>query len=209
MRKGDPRFIPRQGRTGEGENTHGKLQVYEHRRHDRQDIVRIGDREIGEERDAALVELLERERAETLDAEEHAERDGELEEGHHEHGEHAHAGLFVHAMLLDRDALHRDLVPGLVRLFELRLELEQPRLEGRERRRVAQLFDGEGEQEQTREYRARDDGVEPRQTGGDVDQLEQPRGQARGRPPGEPERCEVAVLQGRERREGIDRVGLH
>lgn len=146
---------------GGRENTHGKLQVHEHRRRNRQDVVWIRDREIGEERDTALMELLERERAETLDAEEHAERDGELHERHQEHGEHAHAGLFVHAPLLERDALYRELVPGLGHLVELRFELEQPRLERRERRRIAQLFDGEGEQQQAREYGARDDGMEP------------------------------------------------
>ena len=107
------------------------------------------------------MELLERERAEILDGEEHAERDGELHEGHQEHGEHAHAGLFVHATLLERDALYRELVPGLVRLVELRLEIEQLRLERRERRRIAKLFDGEGEQQQAREYCARDECVEP------------------------------------------------
>ena len=186
-------FNPREEGQGRA-NTHGKLQVHEHRRHDRQDVVWICEGEIREERDAALMELLERERAETLDAEEHAERDGELRERHQEHGEHAHAGLFVHAALLERDALHRELVPGLVRLVELRFELEQPRLERRERRRVAQLFDGEGEEQQAREQRARDDGVEPGQAGGDVDQLEHPRGQARGRPPGEPQRGEIAIL---------------
>jgi len=151
VRKGERVIHSTAEKDGGRENTYGKLQVHEHRRRDRQDVVRIRDREIGEERDAALMELLERERAETLDAEEHAERDGELHERHQEHGEHAHAGLFVHATLLERDALYRELVPGLVRLVELRFELDQPRLEGRKRCRIAQLFDGEGEQQQARE----------------------------------------------------------
>jgi hypothetical protein len=66
-------------------NMYRELQVYEHGRNDRQDVVRVRDGETGEERDAAMVELLEWERAEALDGEEHAEGDGELREGHQEH----------------------------------------------------------------------------------------------------------------------------
>lgn len=156
------------------------------------------------------MEVLEGERAETLDAEEHAESDGQLHERHQEHGDHADARLPVHAVLLERDALHRDLVARAVRAVELLLELEEPRLVRRERGRVAQLFEGEGEKEQPRGERARDDRVEPRQARRHVDQLQHPTRQSCGRPPCEPQRGEVAVLQGRERSEaeaGFDRVG--
>ena len=155
-------------------NTYGELHVHEHGRNDRQDVVRVRDGEIGEERDAAVVELLEWERAEALDGEEHAEGDGELREGHQEHGEHADAGLVVHAALLERDALHRELVARLVRAVELLLELQQARLVRREHGRVAQLLEGEREEEQPREERARDERVEPRQARRDVQQLEHP-----------------------------------
>ena len=153
------------------------------------------------------MELLERESAQTLDAKEHPERDGQLHERHQQHGQHAHARLGVHLALLERDALHPDLVPGLVRPVELLLELDQARLVRRERGGVAQLLDGEREQEQARKERARDDGVEPGQARRDIDELEHPRGQARGGPAGKPQRREVTVLERRERRKRVEGVG--
>jgi hypothetical protein len=190
------------------EDTHGELHVHEHRRRNRQDVVRVSDGEIGEERHAAPMELLEGERAQALDAEEHPEIDGQLHERQQHHGHHAHAGLLVHAALLERDALHRELILGLLRALELLPEREQLRLVRREHGGVAELLDGEGQQEQAREERACDDGVEPGQARRDVDQFEQRRGQAGGGPPGEPERCEITVLEGRERREDVEGVRL-
>ena len=132
------------------------------------------------------MELLERESAQTLDAEEHPERDGQLHERHQQHGQHAHTRLLVHLALPECDALHRELIPGLVRLVELVLELHQTRLVRCERGRVVELLDGEREQYQAREDRAHDDGVEPGQTRRDIDELEHPRGQAGGGPASQP-----------------------
>jgi hypothetical protein len=193
---------------GDHRNTHRELHVHEDGGGNRQHIQWVRNREIGQKRHAAPVELLEGEDTEPLDAKEHAKRDGQLYEGHQQHGKHAHARFLVHAALLERDALHAELVARLVRPVELSLELEQPRLLRRERGRVTQLFDREGQQQQPREQRAYDDCVEPRQTRRDVHKLEQPRGEPRGRPPGEPECREVAVLEGRERRERVERLRL-
>src|SRR5712671_3715897 len=66
--------------TSSRRSTHGQLQVHEDRRRYWQDVVRIRNRKIGEERDAAPMELFERESAQALDAEEHPERDGQLHE---------------------------------------------------------------------------------------------------------------------------------
>ena len=165
-------------------STHLELQVHEHRRRNWQDVVRVRDREVGEERNAAPMELLKRKSAQTLDSKEHPERNWKLHERHQQHGQHAHARLRIHLALLKRNALHPELVPGLVRLFELLLELNQARLVRRERGSVAQLLDREREQNHAREKRARDDGVEPGQARRDVDELEHPRAQARGGPAG-------------------------
>lgn len=163
-----------------------ELHVHEYRRYNRQDVVRICDSEIWEERDATVMELLEREGAQMLEAEEHPERDGKLRERHQQHRQHAHARLFIYAPLLERNTLHRELVPGLVRHIELLLERDKLRLVRREGGRVAELLDREGEEEQAREERSCDDGVEPGQTRRDIDELEHPCGQAGGGPPGEP-----------------------
>ena len=80
------------------------------------------------------MELLKRESAESLDAKEHLERYGKLHEGHQKHGQHSHARLLIHAVLLKRDALHADLVARLVRPVELFLELKQPRMSAAELR---------------------------------------------------------------------------
>jgi hypothetical protein len=70
------------------------------------------------------VELFEREGTELLDAKEHPERDGQLYEWQQEHRQYTHAGLLIHTALLERDALHGDLVACPVRLVELLLEFE-------------------------------------------------------------------------------------
>ena len=157
-------------------DTHPELHVHEHRSRNRQDVERVRDREIGQDRHSAPMELLKREGAKFLDAKEHPECHGQLHEWHQQHGQHAHAGLFVHTALLQRNALHAKLVPRLVRPVELLLEFEQPRLVRCERGRVAQLLDRERYQQQPREQRARDDRVEPREPRRDVHELKQPRG---------------------------------
>jgi hypothetical protein len=58
-----------------------------------------------------------------------------------------------------------------------------------------------------REHRASDDRIGPQQAGGNIHKLKHLRGEPRRRPPGEPKCCEVAVLEGRERRERVERVG--
>ena len=86
-----------------------------------------------------------------LDAEELPERDGHLHELHQRrhYGQHAHARLLIHLALLECDTLHREIVPGLERLVELLLGLDQVQLVRSLRcecgRVAEQMFDRERE----------------------------------------------------------------
>jgi hypothetical protein len=80
-----------------------------------------------------------------LDAEEHPERSGYLHERHQQHGQHAHARLLVHLALLECNTLHRELIPGLVRLVKLLLEPDQTWLVRCKHGTVAELLDRERE----------------------------------------------------------------
>ena len=88
-----------------------------------------------------MMELLEGERAEALDAEEHAERDGGLYERYQEHGPggHADAIFLVHVALLEHDVLYCELVARAV----CPVELQKARLlvVRCEHGRVAQLLE--------------------------------------------------------------------
>lgn len=126
---------------------------------------------------------------------EDAQRHRDLYKRHERARTQAHTRVLVHLPHLQRLLLQGQLVAAFADFFHFGLVGEDFRLQREELGGVLEAPDGDGDHEEAPEERASDDGVEPREAGGYVNEFHRPLNESGGGPASESHRSQVTILE--------------
>lgn len=154
--------------------THRDLSIHCGTKKDGEDHVRAWHRQVRQYRQPTVCQLNDRQRAHGLDAEEHPQSHWDLNERYQGRRPQANPRLAVRLAHLQSVTLQRDFIPAGADDFQLLLEHLDLWLKRQKASRVLQALDGQGNQNDFPENTPCDDGPEPGETGGDVDEFKAP-----------------------------------